>query len=129
MGVPLDWATHRIAQELTALYGLDHGQTLAILYPSLLRVLKQEKMQKLLQYADRVWGIKTGNDEQRAEEVIEQTEAFFRSVGMRTRFSEYGIGDHAVEEIVERVRNRGLIYGENRSVTPEVVREIVKLAL
>ena len=129
MGVPQDWATHRVGQELTALYGLDHGQTLAVLYPSLLRILKKEKFEKLLQYADRVWGIRQGSDDEKVEAVIAKTEEFFRSVGMFTRFSEYGIGENAVEEIVERVRQRGLNYGEHKSVTPDVVREIVKLAL
>ncbi|MEI7676875.1 MAG: iron-containing alcohol dehydrogenase [Bacteroidales bacterium] len=129
MGVPQDWATHRVGQELTALYGLDHGQTLAILYPSLLRILKKEKFEKLLQYADRVWAIRQGSDDEKVETVIVKTEEFFRSVGMFTRFSEYGIGENAVEEIVERVRQRGLNYGEHKSVTPDIVREIVKLAL
>lgn len=129
MGVPQDWATHRVGQELTALYGLDHGQTLAILYPSLLKVLRNEKKAKLLQYANRVWGITHGSEEEITDSVISRTEEFFRSVGMKTHFSEYGIGENAVEEVVERVRFRGLVYGENRSVTPEVVREIVRLAL
>ncbi|HHV75743.1 MAG TPA: iron-containing alcohol dehydrogenase, partial [Thermoanaerobacterium sp.] len=37
-GVPQDWATHMIGHELTALFGIDHGQTLAIVLPALLEV-------------------------------------------------------------------------------------------
>ncbi|MDD2798580.1 MAG: iron-containing alcohol dehydrogenase [Bacteroidales bacterium] len=129
MGVPQDWATHRVGQELTALYELDHGQTLAILYPALLQVLRKEKHEKLLQYADRVWGIRKGSEEERVDAVIAKTEEFFKNVGMRTRFHEYGIGEEAVEAIAERVRMRGMAYGEHKSVTPDLVREIVKLAL
>ncbi|MFZ4456059.1 MAG: iron-containing alcohol dehydrogenase [Bacteroidales bacterium] len=129
MGVPQDWATHRVGQELTVLYGLDHGQTLALLYPSLLKRLKQEKFQKLLQYAERVWAINDGTDDEKVDVVIVRTEEFFRSLGMKTRFSEYGIGEEAIEQIVAQVKKRGLNYGEHKSVTPEVVREIVRMAL
>ncbi|HMZ87289.1 MAG TPA: iron-containing alcohol dehydrogenase, partial [Giesbergeria sp.] len=36
-GVPQDWATHMIGHELTALYGIDHARTLAIVLPSLMQ--------------------------------------------------------------------------------------------
>ncbi|MDR0907411.1 MAG: iron-containing alcohol dehydrogenase, partial [Rikenellaceae bacterium] len=50
MGVSQDWATHQIGHELTALHGISHGQTLAIVLPAMMRVLKEQKMSKLLQY-------------------------------------------------------------------------------
>lgn len=34
-GVPQDWATHMLGHELTAMHGLDHAQTLAIILPAL----------------------------------------------------------------------------------------------
>ncbi|MDO9262078.1 MAG: iron-containing alcohol dehydrogenase, partial [Flavobacteriaceae bacterium] len=34
-GVPTDWATHMIGHELTALHGLDHAQSLAVIGPNL----------------------------------------------------------------------------------------------
>jgi len=37
VGVPHDLATHMVSDELTALYGLDHARSLAIVQPSLLR--------------------------------------------------------------------------------------------
>ena len=42
MGVRQDWATHMIGHELTALHGLTHGATLAIVLPGLWRTLKQK---------------------------------------------------------------------------------------
>ena len=38
-GVPQDWATHMIGHELTALYGIDHARTLAVVGPNLYRVM------------------------------------------------------------------------------------------
>lgn len=46
-----------IGHELTTVHGLDHAQTLAVI---LLAVRRTEKAQKLLQYAERVWGIEEG---------------------------------------------------------------------
>lgn len=85
LGVRQDWATHMIGHELTALHGLTHGATLAIVLPGLLRTLKQKKLAKLLQYGERIWGITAGNDDERAEQAIAKTEAFFRSLGLPTR--------------------------------------------
>jgi len=36
-GVPQDWATHAIGHELTALYGIDHAQSLAIILPGMMQ--------------------------------------------------------------------------------------------
>jgi len=129
MGVPQDWAAHRIGHELTAVYGLDHGQALAVIYPALLRVMKAEKREKLLQYAVRVWKLECTDPDSCIDQVIDQTENFFRSVGMHTRLHEYQIGSDAVGKITDRVRQRGLVYGENQSVTPEVVECIISSAL
>lgn len=124
MGVPQDWATHMIGHELTALHGLDHGVTLAIVYPGMMKVMRREKFDKLVQYAERVWGV-TGSPEQKAEAAIEKTDAFFRSLGVKTRLSEHGIGEQTVGFIVERFRKRGWNLGESGKVTPERVAEIL----
>ena len=124
MGVPQDWATHMIGHELTALHGLDHGVTLAIVYPGMMKVMRREKFDKLVQYAERVWGV-TGSPEQKAEAAIGKTDAFFRSLGVKTRLSEHGIGEQTVDFIVERFRTRGWNLGESGKVTPERVAEIL----
>ena len=46
-GVPQDWATHMIGHEITAFYGLDHAQSLAVVQPHLLRVMIEDKQEKL----------------------------------------------------------------------------------
>ncbi len=124
MGVPQDWATHMIGHELTALHGLDHGATLAIVYPGMMSVMRGEKFDKLVQYAERVWGA-TGTPEQKAEAAIVKTDEFFRSLGMKTRLSEHGIGEETIDFIVERFRKRGWNLGETGQVTPERVAEIL----
>ncbi len=129
MGVPQDWATHYIGHELTALKGLTHGLTLAIIYPAMLRVLKEAKREKLLQYATRVWKITEGTEDQRIERAIATTEAFFRMVGLPTKLREVEVDASTIEEIVTRFEQRGTVLGEHATVTPAVVREILTKAL
>ena len=78
MGVSQDWATHMICHEITALHGLTHGHTLVIVLPATLRVLREAKADKLLQYGERVWKITSGTKEERIEETIRRTEENIR---------------------------------------------------
>lgn len=129
MGVPQDWATHMIGHELTALHEITHGVTLAIVLPQLLRVMRQDKHDKLLQYATRVLGITEGDDEACIDEAIRRTEEFFHSLGIATRLSDYGVGQATVDEIVRRFTERGAVWGERHDVTPDKVRKILEMAL
>lgn len=125
MGVPQDWATHMIGHELTALHGLTHGATLAIVYPGMLRTLQNKKRGKLLQYGERIWGISTGLPEIRAQYAIEKTEEFFRNLGLPTRLGEVGIGDDTIHEIERRFNERNAAYGEDGDVTGAVAKQIL----
>ena len=129
MGVSQDWATHMIGHEITALHGLTHGHTLAIVLPATLQVLHEEKGDKLLQYGERVWGITSGTREERIDEAICHTEEFFRSLGLTTRLHEENIGQETIQEIERRFNERGAKYGENGNVTGAVARRILETAL
>ncbi len=129
-GVPQDWATHMIGHELTALYNIDHARTLAIVLPSLLKVQRATKRAKLLQYADRVWHIASGSEEQRIDEAIDKTRAFFEGLGIKTRLSGYELGREAVDAVVGQLKAHGMTaLGEHKDITPEVSRAILEAAL
>lgn len=76
-GVPSDWSVHAIGHELTALYGIDHARTLAIVLPSHYAYNFDNKKEKLAQYAERIWNIKEGSIEEKAKLGIQKTEDFF----------------------------------------------------
>lgn len=126
MGVSQDWCTHMIGHELTALHGLTHGQTLAIVLPGTMRVLKEKKAQKILQYGERIWGLSTGLYETKIEQASEKTEEFFRSLGLATRLSEVGVGEDTILEIERRFNERKVGFGEDGDVTGEVARRILE---
>lgn len=108
-GVGEDWSTHYIGHEFTALHGLDHAVTLAIVLPGVLKATKDVRKEKLLQYAQRVWGIDP-QDPQAIDMAIQKTEAFFNSLGVKTRLSDYGIGKDTIQEIIRRFKERGVKY-------------------
>ena len=91
VGVPHDWSTHMIGHELTDLFGMDHAQSLAVVQPSLWKIRKDKKREKLLQFAERVWEISEGTDDERIDQAIDMTRSFFESLGIKTRLSQYGI--------------------------------------
>ncbi|MGP1630208.1 MAG: iron-containing alcohol dehydrogenase [Giesbergeria sp.] len=129
-GVPQDWASHMIGHELTALYGIDHARTLAIVLPQVMQARRDVKHAKLLQYAERVWHITEGSEEERIDAVIARTAAFFENVGVPTRLSAYGLGSEAVDAVVQALTEHGLVkLGEQRAITPEVSRSILEAAL
>lgn len=128
VGVPQDWATHMIGHELTALHGLDHAQTLAIVLPNMLSIKRDRKREKLLQYAERVWGLVDGDEDARIDQAIQKTRDFFESVGVRTKLSDYGVGLDVIPLITDRFEKRGFVaLGEHQDVTPKVVEQILAL--
>jgi len=130
MGVPQDWAAHMIGHEITAKYGLDHGQTLAIISPSVLQVKRDSKREKLLQYAERVWDIKEGDDESRIDKAINKMREFFEGLGVKTHFSDYDISEDVVPVILEQLKKHGMTaLGENQDITLEVSKEILQRSL
>jgi NADP-dependent alcohol dehydrogenase len=128
-GVPEDWTTHMIGHEITAFHGLDHGQTLAIVLPGVWTVMRENKGDKLIQMGERVFNIKSGSREERIDKTIEATEQFFRSVGVKTRLSEYGLKEDMIEPIVQRFVERGWKLGEKHDITPDKIREILRIRL
>lgn len=128
-GVPQDWSTHMIGHELTALFGIDHGQTLAIIHPAALKVRRNQKRAKLLQYAERVWHINSGTDEEKIDKAIEKTSEFFQSLGIKTRISEYGISKDKIPVIVDQLKEHGLTaLSETADITLEISRQILEEA-
>jgi len=127
-GVPTDWATHMIGHELTALYGIDHAQSLAIIAPRLFKEKFANKKEKLQQYGERVWKL---SGENIAEQAIEKTEAFFQSLGIRTRISDYTAdGAKAPGIIRQRFEDRHwTALGERQDLTPQQAEQIVTNAL
>lgn len=129
-GVPADWATHMIGQEITGLYGLDHAQTLAVVQPAVWLYKQEQKKAKLLQYAERVWGLHEGDDDSRVMAAIENTRQFFEQMGVPTRLSAYGLDASVIDPVVAKLEAHGHVnLGEHGDITAADVKAILTLAL
>lgn len=129
-GVPQDWAVHMMGHELTALFGIDHARTLAIIAPSHYRYNIETKKDKLAQYAERVWGLTEGTTEEKAKAGIDKTEDFFHSLGIKTKLSEYTSDYSGTAEIVsKRFTDRGWLgLGEHRKLAPADAAKIIEMS-
>ncbi len=129
-GVPTDWALHAMGHELTALYGIDHARTLAVIAPSHYKFNLESKKEKLAQYAERIWNITEGSTKEKASAAIERTETFFNELGIDTKLSLYTNDYKGTAEIIsKRFTDRGWLgLGEHQNLKPEDVEEIVKMA-
>lgn len=127
-GVPEDWATHSIGHELTAFYGLAHAESLAVVLPHLLWYKREKKAEKLVQYAQRVWGI-SGDGEPAIRKALEKMSAFFNRIKMPTKLTDFQVDPHeAGKRIQERFNERGTVLGEHEDITPEDVAAILRMS-
>jgi NADP-dependent alcohol dehydrogenase len=129
-GVPTDWAVHAMGHELTALFGIDHARTLAVIAPSHYKFNFETKKEKLAQYGERVWNITKGSTDDKAYAAIEKTEAFFHELGIDTKLSDYTKDyEGTAEEISQRFKDRGWLgLGEHQLLSPDKVVKIVRMA-
>lgn len=127
-GVPHDWATHAIGHELTALFELDHAETLVIILPGMIRAMKKEKEEKLKRFALHVFGIKTENYS--IDRVVKSTENFFQSLGMKTRLSDFHINEKDFVKIINNLsKGKAINLGEQGLVNEKKVLEILNYRL
>ncbi|MGM0542148.1 MAG: iron-containing alcohol dehydrogenase [Pseudomonadota bacterium] len=129
-GVPQDWSTHMIGHELTGRFGIDHARTLSIILPAVMKVKRNEKREKLVQFAERVWHLSEGSDELKIDKAIELTEAFFQRMNVPTRLSEVDVTKDDIDGLLEKLEQHGMTQlGEHSDITLKVSRTILEQAL
>lgn len=129
-GVPQDWSTHMIGHELTGTYGIDHARTLSIVLPAVMKVRQEAKHDKLLQYAQRVWHINEGSEEQKIAQAISLTEDFFQRMAMPIRLSDVKLAESDIDILMEKLESHGMLaLGEKQQITLAVSRQILTAAL
>ncbi len=129
VGVPQDWATHMIGHEITALHGLDHAQTLAIVLPAVMQHQRQQKRDKLIQYGRRVWNLQHSDEDQLIDAAIAATRQFFEQMGTPTRLRDYQIETASIDKLVAQLQSHNLLkLGEHGDITLDASRRILELA-
>lgn len=130
VGVPQDWSTHMIGHELTANHEIDHARTLSIVLPAVMKVCRTEKQSKLVQYAQNVWNITQGSDEEKVELAIAKTEEFFKDMLVPVRLSDVDLDESHIDDLIGNLEKHGMLtLGEHGEITLEVSRKILETAL
>ena len=130
VGVPQDWTTHLIGHELTAAHGIDHARTLSIVLPAVMKVCREAKREKLLQYAAHVWDIREGDEDTRINHAIQKTELFFQNMRVPVRLSDVGLGEQAIDPMLQKLESHGMTaLGEKGEFDLAVCRNILQEAL
>jgi NADP-dependent alcohol dehydrogenase len=111
-----------LGHQLTASFGFDHGKSLAVVMPALWSVARDEKRSKILQFGERVFDIfgETSDEDETIDRIIERLRGFFESLEVKTRFSDYGMGQEEVEVILAGLAK----YGQGDPVFNRCVLEL-----
>ncbi|WP_217876136.1 iron-containing alcohol dehydrogenase [Pseudoalteromonas shioyasakiensis] len=129
-GVPQDWSTHMIGHELTALYNLDHAQTLAIVLPALMHVQKEQKSIKIQQLGERVFGFNYNDEAEQIDKTIKAVQDFFEAMAVKTRLADYDLDEEAIDAVVKNLeKNEITTLGEHGDIDLAKVKQILALAL
>ena len=129
VGVPQDWATHMIGHELTALYGVDHARTLSIVFPAVMKIKREQKRDKLIQYGTRVWDL-SGTKNEITNQAIDKTIEFFKTMQVPTSLSDVDLGASDIDAILSKLKQHQMIaLGEHRDIDLTVSREILEKAI
>jgi len=97
VGREQDWASHDMEHELSAFYGATHGAGLAVIAPAWMKYVSAKKPAKFVQFAERVWGVKT------AAEGIACFEKFLKSIGMPGSIKEFGAKQEDIPTLAKHI--------------------------
>lgn len=129
-GVPQDWSTHKLGHEITNFNNTDHARTLTPVILATMEVRWQDKFAKLVQYAENVWKITEGSDEEKAKAAIERTREFFQSIDMPVTLTEIGVTEKDIDYLVSQLEAHTFTeIGEYRTQTLDVSKAIYQKAL
>ena len=131
VGCEEDWASHFLEHEISAIYNVTHGAGLSVIFPAWMTWMTEHNMDKIVQYAVRVWGVPEADDKKAvALEGIARLRAFFKSIGLPVTFRELGIEHPDIDRLADSLhRNKGELVGNYVKLTKEDSKEIYRLVL
>jgi len=129
-GRSADWGSHRIEHELSAEYGITHGEGMAVVFVAWTRYMAKEKPWRLALLANRVFGVDYYDytEEERALILSDKLRDFFRELGIATTLSELNIDEKSFEVMAKRATRNGTV-GHYVPLDKDKFVSILKLAL
>ncbi|WP_417027133.1 iron-containing alcohol dehydrogenase [Baileyella intestinalis] len=131
-GRETDWASHRVEHELSAQYGINHGEGMAVVMLAYLRYVAQHHSEKTAQLAEQLFGIERG-DKTSGEMTLEMAgvlEKYYKMLGLKTTLAEMGIDDKDFEDMADRATSNGTsTVGHYYPLDKEKFIDVLRLAL
>jgi alcohol dehydrogenase YqhD (iron-dependent ADH family) len=95
--------------------------------PAWARYLYKDNPAPFARFAEAVFGVDGGDEEEKALEGIERLENFYRSIGAPTTLRELKIGEADIERVAQNAAAFAP-FGVFKSLTADDILEIYKLA-
>lgn len=144
-----DWTCHGLEHELSAFdTKITHGAGLAVIFPAWMRYVWREHPERFLEFGSQVFGIEpidpevddlSDIDEEitpeqaveyAVEATIDELQAFFVSLGMPERLSDFGMVEDDIEKLIPGLKiNRGEEFGCFKTLSLDDARAIYRSAL
>ncbi|MHB1377113.1 MAG: iron-containing alcohol dehydrogenase [Candidatus Humimicrobiaceae bacterium] len=124
-----DWASHKFGHELSALYGITHGASLAVMFPAWMKYVYKYNIERFAQFAARVFNIDADfNDEERLALMgIKEIENYFKEIGLPVTLKELNVSSENFELMAQKAVAKGPI-GNFIKISKEDAVKIYELA-
>lgn len=122
-----DFSSHKLGHSLSLLYNVPHGASLSVMMPAWARFVYPENPLPFARFAQAVFGVEDGDEEEMALEGIELLEDFFRSVGAPTTLRDLGLEEDDIDRLAENASSFAP-FGTLVTLNSEDVLEIYDLA-
>jgi len=101
-----DWSVHALEHEMGGFFDTPHGAGLAALYPAWLQHVLPRNPGKVIQLANRVFGVplNDADPEAAAREGIRRLAAFYHSLGLPANLNGLGVKKEAIPAMAARVK-------------------------
>ncbi len=122
-----DWASHDIEHSVSAFYNVAHGAGLAVVTPAWMRYVYKEDLETFARFAEKIFDITEGSQEQKALQAIEQLVKFFQEIGAPVTLKELGVDYQDLAKMAENAVQQRLL-GRLKKLHQEDVLAIYQLA-
>lgn len=114
---------HMIEHSLSALYNIPHGAGLAIVMPAWMRWYQDRNPEQFTRFSRELFGLPT------PQAGIKALEEWFREINAPVRLGAVGIPAGDIPKISENAHGLAKQWGIAELYTPQVIAEILRLAL
>lgn len=126
-GVPVDWSSHEISHQITAITNLDHAKALALVLFGVWENQFESKKEKLAKYSKNVLDYEGADPKESAQFAISETQNLFKNWGMDTKLSDYDIScTNLIGSVIDYFKKNRAILGENNSITYKNIEKILQ---